>query len=110
MWYQDLRRLHAANSDWPDVLGEALATWVGARQLPQRVKSMSLAEYTDAVTYLPIFMAYVTAGKASLKDLGIPTAYFKFAARWLADFDRHGWFNPVHAFTVSYLLATHIDS
>lgn len=110
MWYQDLRRLHAANSDWPNVLGEALATWVGARQLPQRVKSMSLTEYTDAVTYLPIFMAYVTAGKASVKDLGIPTAYFKFAARWLADFDRHGWFNPVHAFTVSYLLATHIDS
>lgn len=110
MWYQDLRRLHAANSDWPDVLGESLAAWVRARQLPHSVKSMSLAKYTDAVTYLPIFMAYVTAGKASVKDLGIPTAYFKFAARWLADFDRHGWFNPVHALTVSYLLATHIDS
>ena len=110
MWYQDLRRLHAANSDWPDVLGGELAAWVGARQLPQPVKSMSLADYTDAVTYLPIFMAYVTAGKASVKDLGMPTASFKFAARWLADFDRHGWFNPVHALTVSYLLATHIDS
>ncbi|MNC22403.1 hypothetical protein D3C75_704030 [compost metagenome] len=110
MWYQDLRRLHAANSDWPNVLGDALANWVETQQLPRRVKAMSLTEYTDAVTYLPIFMAYVTAGKASVNDLGIPTAYFKFAARWLADFDRHGWFNPVHAFTVSYLLATHTDS
>ena len=110
MWYQDLRRLHAANSDWPNVLGEELANWVENQQLPLRVKAMSLVTYTNAVTYLPIFMAYVTAGKASVNDLGIPTAYFKFAARWLADFDRHGWFNPVHALTVSYLLATHTDS
>ena len=109
MWYQDLRRLHAANLDWPNVLGEALAHWVAEQPLPLRVKAMSLAEFTDAVTYLPIFMAYVTAGKASVNDLGIPTAYFKFAARWLADFDRHGWFNPVHALTVSYLLAAHTD-
>ena len=110
MWYQELRRSHAANSDWPNVHGKALANWIEAQHLPLRVKAMSLAEFTDAVTYLPIFMAYVTAGKASVKDLGIPIANFKFAARWLADFDRHGWFNPVHALTVSYLLATYTDS
>ena len=86
-----------------------MAHWVAEQPLPLRVKAMSLAEFTDAVTYLPIFMAYVTSGKASVNDLGIPTAYFKFAARWLADFDRHGWFNPVHALTVSYLLAAHTD-
>lgn len=110
MWYQDLRRLHAANSDWPNLLGERLASWIDNQQLPHRLKAMSLVAYTDAVTYLPIFMAHVTAGKASVNDLGIPTAYFKFAARWLADFDRHGWFNPVHALIVSYLLATQTNS
>lgn len=109
MWYQDLRHMHAANLDWPTALGEALARWVAQQPLPLRVKTMSLAEFTDAVTYLPIFMAFVTANKASVNDLGIPTAYFKFAARWLADFDRQGWFNPVHAFTVSYLLAAHTN-
>lgn len=109
-WYQDLRRLHAANPEWPTVLGTLLAAWVDAQQLPRQVQAMSLVDYTDAVTYLPIFMAYVTAGRVAVSDLGIPVAYFKFAARWLADFDRPGWFNPVHAFTVSYLLASETQS
>lgn len=66
--------------------------------------------YANAVIYLPIFMAFVTAEKARLNDLGVPLPYLKFAVRLLADFDRQNWFNPAHALMVSYLLATQSEA
>ncbi|MGA6403360.1 hypothetical protein [Pseudomonas aeruginosa] len=70
------------------------------------MKALSLVEFTDAVAYLPIFMAFVTAGKARITDLPATPAYLKFAIRLVSDFDRQGWFVPVHALMVSYLLAS----
>lgn len=63
-------------------------------------------QFTDAVTYLPIFMAFVTAGRANITDLPATPAYLKFAIRLVSDFDRQGWFIPAHALIVSYLLAS----
>lgn len=106
IWYQDLRRFHEANRSWPTLLGRELSSWVEELQLPPLVKALSLAEFTDAVTYLPIFMAYVSAGQAKITDLPAPPAYLKFAIRLISDFDRQGWFVPAHALMVSYLLAS----
>ncbi|MDD0973189.1 STY4851/ECs_5259 family protein [Pseudomonas fontis] len=105
-WYQGLRHLHEANRNWPTLLGSELSSWIDRQLLPPLVKALSLAEFTDAVAYLPIFMAFVTAGRAKITDLPATPAYLKFAIRLVADFDRQGWFIPVHALVVSYLLAS----
>ncbi|MFA1602664.1 STY4851/ECs_5259 family protein [Alcaligenes faecalis] len=106
IWYQDLRHLHESSWSWPTIIGKELSSWVDQQGLEPLVKALSLDEFTDAVTYLPIFMAYVTAGKASLTDLPVTPTYLKFAIRQISDFDRHGWFMPAHALMVSYLLAS----
>lgn len=105
-WYQGLRRLHEANRSWPTLLGSELSNWIDRQPLPPLVQALSLTEFTDAVAYLPIFMAFVTAGQARITDLPASPAYLKFAIRLVADFDRQGWFVPVHALVVSYLLAS----
>ncbi|PPC78573.1 hypothetical protein C4K68_04540 [Pokkaliibacter plantistimulans] len=106
IWYQDLRRLHESNRNWPTLLGSELSRWVDKQQLSPQVKALSLVDFTDAVAYLPIFMAFVTAGKARVTDLPATPAYLKFAIRLVSDFDRQGWFVPAHALMVSYLLAS----
>lgn len=105
-WYQSLRRTHEANNNWPTELGSVLSAWVERQALPVQIKNLSQIEYTDAVTYLPIFMAYVTAGKAQLGDLHVSPAYLKFAIKMVSDFDRSAWYTCVHAMMVSYLLAS----
>ncbi|WP_417420730.1 STY4851/ECs_5259 family protein [Halomonas sp.] len=106
IWYQGLRRFHEANQNWPTLLGRELSDWIEEQELPPLVKTLSLTEFTDAVTYLPVFMAFVTAGRARITDLPSTPAYLKFAIRLISDFDRQGWFVPAHALMVSYLLAS----
>lgn len=108
-WYQQLRRNHESNQKWPNELGGELSSWVDKQELPSLVRALSLSEFSDAVTYLPIFMAYVTAGKTTLSVLPGEIAYLKFAVRMLSDFDRQGWYTCVHAMMVSYLLASPDD-
>ena len=105
-WYQELRRNHESNQKWPTELGQELSTWTDKQDLPRLVKALSLSEFSDAVTYLPIFMAHVTAGKTTLSALPGEDAYLKFAIRMVSDFDRQGWYTCVHATLVSYLLAS----
>ena len=105
-WYQTLRHTHESNSSWPTELGNELSDWIRRQDLPEKIKQLSLIEYTDAVTYLPIFMAFVTAGKAQFRELQVNSAYLKFAIKMVSDFDRGTWYACVHAMMVSYLLAS----
>ena len=91
------------------MLGSELSRWIEQQQIPLKLKNLSLVSFTDAVAYLPIFMAFVTAGRAQITDLPVTPAYLKFAIRLVSDFDRQGWFIPVHALMVSYLLALDLD-
>ena len=109
-WYQDLRRNHESNQRWPTELGQELSQWADKQDLPRLVTALSLIEFSDAVTYLPIFMAYVTAGKTTLSVLPGDMAYLKFSIRMLSDFDRQAWYTCVHAMMVSYLLASSDDA
>jgi len=104
-WYQILRRTHAANDDWPAMLGDCLVAWIARRKstLPPGVADLSNIRFSDAVTYLPVFMAHVTAGKASMDELSQDRTTLKFAIRTVADFDRALWYNPVYSLLVSYL-------
>ncbi|MGA6403359.1 hypothetical protein [Pseudomonas aeruginosa] len=34
IWYQDLRRLHESNRNWPTLLGSELSRWVDRQRLP----------------------------------------------------------------------------
>jgi hypothetical protein len=105
-WYQSLRRTHEANDYWPTELGALLSAWIQQKDLPEQIKRLSQITYSDAVTYLPIFMAYITAGKAQLNELPVRPAYLKFAIKMISDFDRSAWYACVHAMMVSYLLAS----
>ncbi|ATD59961.1 hypothetical protein CNX70_07015 [Janthinobacterium svalbardensis] len=104
-WYQTLRRTHSGNLDWPSMLGERLKDWMQHREpaFSREITSLSNANFTDAVTYLPIFLAHVTSGKATLDELSDDPLTLRFALKLIADFDRALWYNPVYALLVSYL-------
>lgn len=104
MWYQELRRTHESNRHWPTDLGGRLADWVGKQNLPKEVVSLSSMNFTNAVTYLPVFMAYVTAGKATLDDLPYNRDFLVFAIKMISDFDKVSWYASVHAAMLSYIV------
>lgn len=104
-WYQELRRFFAENDNWPIDLSHELKAFVMASNLGDGFKRVSSIGYTDAVVYLPMFVACVTAGLAGPKSLGVPTSQLKFAMANLSDFGREMWFRPVHAATTAYLIA-----
>jgi hypothetical protein len=110
IWYQELRRRHESNRNWPTDLGVELSVWVHKQSLPNSIKKLSSADFTDAVTYLPIFIAYVTAGKARLEELPVDQVLLKFVIKMLSDFDRNGWYTSVHTLLVSYLLASTVEA
>ena len=103
-WYQSLRQTHQSEDRWPDELGDQLYHWIQKQTLPREVQQLSQISYTHTVVYLPIFMAFVTAGKASLQSLGENIAYLKFVIKKVSDFDRSQWYTPVHSMMVAYLL------
>lgn len=105
-WYQDLRRQHMQDSQWPTELGVLLKSWINQQSLPIEIRGLSKITYTDAVTYLPIFMAYVSVGIAALDDLKMSISTLKFNIKLTTDFDRAVWYTPVHSMMVCYLLAT----
>ncbi|AJE23875.1 Hypothetical protein Achr_f1810 (plasmid) [Azotobacter chroococcum NCIMB 8003] len=98
--------LYSSGRRFPTDLGSELAAWIEQQSLPAAVKGLAKSHYAEAVIYLPIFMGFVTAGKATLDDLPVPLPYAKFVIRTISDFDRHDWFAPVHALMTSYLLAS----
>lgn len=101
IWYQQLRRAHA-DDDWPETLKAPLRSWLSKASLPDCVKQLTEHNYTDSITYLPIFMAYVSVGKASLEELGGNPALVKFHIKQHAEFDRR-WFLDLHALMVAYI-------
>lgn len=101
IWYQGLRQYHA-DDQWPETLKEPLRSWLAASDLPQCVKQLTGRNYTDSVTYLPIFMAYVSVGKASIAQLGDNHTLIKFFIKQHAEFDRR-WFLDLHALMVAHL-------
>ena len=101
IWYQQFRRDHA-DDQWPEPLKEPLRAWLAESDLPMSVKQLTGRNYTDSVTYLPIFMAYVSVGKASIAQLGDNHTLTKFFIKQHADFDRR-WFLDLHALMVAHL-------
>lgn len=101
IWYQGLRQNHA-DHHWPETLKEPLRAWLAASDLPQGVKQLTRRNYTDSVTYLPIFMAYVSVGKATIAELGDNQTLINFYIKQHADFDRR-WFLDLHALMVAHL-------
>lgn len=105
-WYMSLRQLHDSNNHWPTEINSELVAWINKQPLSPQIKRLSQIGFHNSVVYLPIFIAFVTAGREHLSDLHVHPAYLKFAIRRISDFDRQGWFAPIHALMVSYLLAS----
>ena len=103
-WYQALRRNHESNEDWPTELSQELTRWIKSQSLPDKVKDLSQIHFSRAVTYLPIFMAYVTVGRYEISELHASEPYLRHTIRNLSEFERLGWYNCTHAVMVAYLL------
>ncbi|MDP5132048.1 MAG: hypothetical protein NWQ54_14285, partial [Paraglaciecola sp.] len=101
IWYQQLRHIHVDDS-WPESLKVELRSWLEDSHLPDYIGNLTLRNYTDSVTYLPIFMALVSTGQAQLTQLGPNLPLIKFHIKQLAEFDRR-WFHDAHALMVAFL-------
>ena len=104
-WYQDLRRFFAGDDNWPVDMSRELKAFINQSNLAISFKDISKIGYTDAVVYLPMFIACVTAGIAEPKNLGVSISSLKFAITKLSDFGREMWFRPVHAAMTAHLIA-----
>lgn len=102
-WHQALRTQHAEGERWPTQCGVELLSWVAATALPQEIKGLASMSYTSAVTFLPIFLAYVTTDRAKLELPGVALPCLKHAVRHVASFDRAQWFAPVHGLMTCHL-------
>lgn len=103
-WFKDLRRNHADDQRWPEWFGVELTNWVHQQDLPAEIKSLPDVGFSRAVTFLPVFMAAVTAGKAKFTDLTESLPELRFAVRVLSDFDRDAWYEPTYSLVLSNLL------
>ncbi|MGV5003644.1 STY4851/ECs_5259 family protein [Shewanella xiamenensis] len=100
IWYQQLRHDHVDDT-WPDTLKGPLRRWLSKTEdLPQDLKLLTNRNFTDSITYLPIFMAYVSVGKASIEELDSNTTLIKFYIKQHVEFDRR-WFLDMHALMVA---------
>jgi hypothetical protein len=104
-WYQQLRRRHADDPRWPDWYGNEFDLWLKNTDIPAEVKKLADMPYSRSVTYLPVFMAHLTAGQATLNQISSSAADIRFAARVVSDFDRDGWYEPVYSAVLSNLLS-----
>uniref|UniRef100_UPI004047A832 STY4851/ECs_5259 family protein n=1 Tax=Rheinheimera sp. TaxID=1869214 RepID=UPI004047A832 len=101
IWYQQLRRDHV-DDEWPETLKAPLRAWLNKTDLPEHIKHLTGRNFTDSVTYLPIFMAYVSVGAATLEQLDGNLTLIKFQIKQHAEFDRR-WFLDLHALMVAYI-------
>lgn len=107
IWYQQLRHDHI-DDEWPEALKAPLRTWLNKSDLPEYIKHLTGRNFTDSVTFLPIFMAYVSVGKAALEDLDGNMGLIKFHIKQHAEFDRR-WFLDLHALMVAYITKNNKD-
>lgn len=107
-WYQDLRRDHVSDEDWPEKFKAPLRTWLDSSDLPEFLKVLTYRDYTDSVTFLPIYMAYVTTGQSSIQALHDSLPLVKYHIKQHVEFDRH-WFLSAHALMVAYLTKQALD-
>lgn len=104
MFYEDLRRNHADDQRWPEWLDIELGDWIQDQSFPAEIKTLPDVHFSKAVTYMPVFLAAVTAGEADFNSLGAQLAKLRFAVRVLSDFDREGWYEPIYSLVLSNLL------
>jgi len=104
-WYQELRRFNYDNQNWPTDLTTELLDFINESDLAPSHRQISRVGFTHAVTYLPIFLAHITAGQLEPASLAVEVSDLKFAISKLSDFSREIWFKPAHAAVTAHLLA-----
>ena len=76
--------------------------------LKSHLENYSKEAAMNAVVFLPIFMAHVTFGLAKIEDLishEDMTTYLHFSIMESSNFNREGWYLPVHDAILAHLLA-----
>lgn len=101
VWHMALCRQQAQNDHWPTQCGRELRTWALQQPLPDLLKNLPGHSFMNSVTFLPMFLGSVSAGKSPLELPGVPTRLLKHAVRHVANFDRQ-WFAPAHALMTSH--------
>lgn len=104
VWHMALCRQQAQNDHWPTQCGMELRTWALQQPLPDLLKNLPGHSFMNAVTFLPMFLGSVSAGKSPLELPEVSTRVLKHAIRHVADFDRQ-WFASAHALMTSHFSA-----
>lgn len=105
LWFNDLRRKRSGESElWPEDLRSELCSWIASHPELKDIADIDQPGFTKAVAYLPIYAAYMTAGKADCDLLASGETSARYGFRLLSDFDRMEWFLPVYSLVLSHLL------
>ena len=97
-WYQGLLRSHGDTDIWPNAFGNQLKRWY------QRLDVNLLGfepeqDFRNAVVYLPVFLASVSAGEESIGALFPDIGEAIFHIRQIRDFDTQ-WFSSVYQYAL----------
>jgi len=106
-WSEDWKKMNDT-SKWPQHLGPELRRWVQESIEFSHLENYSKEAAMNAVVFLPIFMAHVTFGLAKIEDLishEDMTTYLHFSIMESSNFNREGWYLPVHDAILAHLLA-----
>lgn len=97
-WYQTLLRNHGDGESWPDDFGKRLKRWCQAHGT-DLLGFEPEQEFRNAVVYLPVYLAAVTAGLEHLETLFPNEAEAAFHIRQTRDFDLD-WFKSVYQYAL----------
>lgn len=100
-WHMDLCRQQAHNDHWPTQCGKELRAWALQQPLPGLLKDLPKHSFMNAVTFLPMFLGCVSAGKTPLELQGVSSHILRHAVRHVAGFDRP-WFTSAHALMTTF--------
>jgi hypothetical protein len=95
-WFQDLRREHCENFDWPDDHKIELENWYHA-QTYINSNMTTFNKDQNSVVYLPVFLAAVAANKVKINDIFEESSKSSFAMKKIRDFDQN-WFSSIYAY------------
>ena len=78
--------------------------WLAEQPSFSWINETSLPGYMKPVIVIPVFSAYLSAGKASLSQLPTDDIAIRSGISVLSDFDRHAWYEPVYSAVLANLL------
>lgn len=91
----NMLRMRNDGRRWPENHSIELFKWAKHQDALKEIVSLVMPDEVHAVTFMPIFAAYLSAGQAQLSDLGTANSEIRFSFRVLSEFD-HYWYDHIY--------------